>query len=185
MTDIEKQIAQAAETRKSTAILSDPEHITEPLQILTFVNSFFHAYSSKTEQTYKEAYNNDMYNFGKMLINFVDPPSLATIINNGDYFIYWEQSKYKMDVWFEIFKNLNQKTNDANGVLTIASRLVPEKAYPITVVRNNQTLDVRVGSICIRLRYACIALMLVGPHHCRRKTGPSLAVSTFIIADGE
>jgi Do/DeqQ family serine protease len=37
-----------------------------------------------------------------------------------------------------------EKTNDANGVLTIASRLVPEKAYPITVVRNNQTLDVRV-----------------------------------------
>lgn len=114
MTDIEKQIAQAAETRKSTAILSDPEHVTEPLQILTFVNSFFHAYSSKTEVAYKKAYNNDMLNFGKMLINFVDPPALGTIINNGDYFIYYEQSKFKMDTWFEIFSKLNQRTNDPN-----------------------------------------------------------------------
>lgn len=37
-----------------------------------------------------------------------------------------------------------EKTSDANGVLGIAARLVPEKAYPITVVRNNQTLDVRI-----------------------------------------
>ena len=38
----------------------------------------------------------------------------------------------------------NQKTNDANGVLSIAAKLAPEKAYPVTVVRNGQTLDVRI-----------------------------------------
>ncbi len=38
----------------------------------------------------------------------------------------------------------NQKTYDANSVLSIASKLLPEKPYPITVVRNGQTLDVRI-----------------------------------------
>ncbi len=38
----------------------------------------------------------------------------------------------------------NQKTYDANSVLSIASKLTPEKAYPITVVRNGQILDVRI-----------------------------------------
>lgn len=38
----------------------------------------------------------------------------------------------------------NKKTNNANEVLSIAAKLAPEKAYPISVVRNGQTLDLRI-----------------------------------------
>lgn len=100
MTDIEQQIAQASGTRKSTAILADPEHVTEPLQILPFVTLFFKSYSKMNRERYEDAYKLPKYNFARMLIGFTDPPNLGTIMNNGDYFIYWMQSSTKLEAWF-------------------------------------------------------------------------------------
>ena len=100
MTDIEQQIAQASGTRKSTAILADPEHVTEPLQIFPFITLFFKTYSAMTRKKYQKLYNRSIYKFGRMLIGFTDPPNFGSIMNNGDYFIYWFQFNTKLEAWF-------------------------------------------------------------------------------------
>lgn len=149
MTDIEKQIAEAAQTHKSTAILSDPEHITEPLQIVTFVISLFHAYIDTSITEYEKNYHLSKLEFAKMLINFTDPPSLAVIINNGDYFVYWEQARFKMGMWFEIFKNLNRKQADANETyfIWLQKKLAGTNNFDKLSVEQRQTVVLRLTII--------------------------------------
>lgn len=115
MTDIEQQIAQASGTRKSTAILADPEHVTEPLQILPFVTLFFKTYSKMNRKTYEETYNLAIYRFARMLIGFTDPPNLGTIMNNGDYFIYWMQSSTKLEAWFSEMQQMVRDNDEEDG----------------------------------------------------------------------
>lgn len=100
MTDIEQQIAQASTTGKSTAILQDAEHVTEPLQIYPFVAAFFRAYSPENRAAFEDAYSSSKYAFAKMLIGFTDPPSFSAIMNNGDYFVHWDQSRARLATWF-------------------------------------------------------------------------------------
>lgn len=100
MTDIEQQIANASTTGKSTAILQDAEHVTEPLQIYPFVAAFFRAYSPENRAAFEKAYSSSKYAFAKMLIGFTDPPSFSAIMNNGDYFVHWDQSRARLATWF-------------------------------------------------------------------------------------
>lgn len=113
MTDIEQQFAKATETRKSTAILADPEHVTEPLQILPFVISFFRSYTDVNRTKYEKIYNEATYKFAKMLIGFTDPPNFGAIMSNGDYFLYWSQSNTRLKMWFEVLQgSMSEKTDE-------------------------------------------------------------------------
>ncbi len=122
MTDIEQQIAQATATRKSTAILNDAEHVTEPLQILTFVVQFFHAYSSVRRERYKALYSTPRYEFAKMLIGFTEQASFGSIMNNGDYFVYWNQSRERIESWFSMLEETIEDDPKSQGMLDTIRR---------------------------------------------------------------
>lgn len=144
MTDIEQQIAQATQTGKSTAILQDAEQVTEPLQIYPFVVSFFRAYSPTNRAAYETAYKSDRYTFAKMLIGFTDPPSFSAIMNNGDYFVYWDQSRARLEAWFAMLREDLEVDPASTGILNNLKKAFKDFFSSVAALRFTE--EVRRGA---------------------------------------
>lgn len=111
MQQLARETQQA--TSHSTNILFDPANVTEPLQIMPFLNAFFTFYSPDKRAEYDQfVQTRSLSKMADKLKRF-RTNSTEPILVNEDYYRIWDESSQKIKDWFRLNGELGEYILDS------------------------------------------------------------------------